>query len=264
MNFGRYVSSVKTIVAQVLHDRGHGMGLDGVVLPGTYDPSEGVVDVVDLESLAQVDDGDSAAQPMVWRRIQLLTPANGFQSGPRGGERVLVVRGASGDRAILEHGTDDSPGALAGESHLVHRQAYKKLGTPGPIDAYIRHTNDANQGDGKAATRVLAGALLSVLTTAGNGLTVDDNANTLTLKLGPLVILFKGASKTIEIGMDGLSSSDAIVTESYLQAAVNGVLASAQTGLATLAASVQGGPGVPPPRLAGVTAQGSSVSESEE
>jgi len=264
LNFSRYVSSVKTIVAQVLHDRGHEMGLDGVVLPGTYDPSEGVVDVVDLESLAQVDDGDSAAQPMVWRRIQLLTPANGFQSGPRGGERVLVVRGASGDRAILEHGTDDSPGALAGENHLVHRQEYQKLGTPGPIDAYIRHTNDANQGDGKAATRVLAGALLSVLTTAGNGLTVDDNANTLTLKLGPLVIIFKGASKTIEIGMDGLAQPDAIMTQSASQALADGLTTNFQAAFAQFATHVMSGNGTAPPTIARTIATGSQTVDSEE
>ncbi len=253
MSSAPFVSAVKSVVAQALHDRGHGKALDGVILPGTYDPTEGVVDVVDLESLAQVDEDDSAAQPMVWRRIQLLTSANGFQSGPRGGERVVVIQGASGDRAILEHGTDDTPGALAGEHHLVHRQSSPQLGTPGAIDAFVRLLNDAkSQGDGKAALNVLAGGLLTILTTAEAGIVADDQAGTVTIGLAGNAPKIIWTSSEIKIGKPGGTMSGISPYDDVNQA-IQDLRTATQTAITQLAAIVQSGSGVPPPQIAPVT-----------
>jgi hypothetical protein len=133
------VALIHVIVQQALANQPR--GVEGVIVPGSYNPADGTVTVeyAHTGALAQ----GVAASPLRRPNYPLLSTTHGRQSGPRGGERCTIVPRAGGFGVVLEHDLDDSPGAQAGEEYYVHRNAV------GEIDGWVKSTNDG----ATAATR---------------------------------------------------------------------------------------------------------------
>jgi hypothetical protein len=123
--------------------------LEGYVVPGSWDPAEGTIEVLIGDTAAIFTDYGDAPTTVV---ANLMTPGLGAQYGPVGGERVEMFRTPSGYSALLEHGPDDTPGIPGGEWGIAHRNA------DGVYDSFVKLTNDGSTaGDG------LGGALLGGL-----------------------------------------------------------------------------------------------------
>jgi hypothetical protein len=107
----RCIAIIMPKVAEMIHQSG-GIAREGIIVKGTYDPTDGTASVL-LGDTAAVfaDEGDT---PVVVPRIPIHTEGIGSQEGPLGDERVKLVPTPSGYVAMLVHGPDDSPGAAPG------------------------------------------------------------------------------------------------------------------------------------------------------
>ncbi len=216
-----------------------GRDREGIILKGSYDPSDGTATVAFGDTIAVF--GDSGDTPILVPRVPIKTPHVGDQYGPLGDERVKISATQSGYAAEMVHGPNDSPGAPAGERWIAHRRAN------GTYDTIIKLTNDAaSKGDRKGGFSVSGGALIALATAGGLSLTMDD------------------ATGLIMIGKPGLGTADALVTATDLQETANAIIANAQTTINALARIVSGGSGVAAPTISSVTATGSTIAEAAE
>jgi hypothetical protein len=134
------------------------------------------------------------------------------------------------------HGSDDSPGAPAGERWICHRNA------SGVIDSYIKLTNDSDtSGDGLGGLKLGFGALSEIETTGGHKIVLDDGGKTVTVQsAGGLKIVLNDSSNAITFGSSGgatfqfansgTTSTDGVVRKSDLQAALTALAAIVQPG----------------------------------
>lgn len=114
--------------------------LEGYVVPGSYDPAEGTIEVLLGDTAAIFTDYGDAPTTIV---ANMYTGGIGAQYGPVGGERVGIFRTPSGYSALIEHGPDDTPGVPTGEWVIAHRNA------AGVYDSFVKLTNDGpGNGDG--------------------------------------------------------------------------------------------------------------------
>jgi hypothetical protein len=150
--------------------------LEGVIVPGSYNKTNGTVEVI-LGHTDSIPQG-MVAGPLSHPILKLLTPINGLQGGPRGGERCLIIpRGRGNWGVTLDHWTDDSPGADAGENWYVHKNA------SGAIDGWTKHTNDGpTGGDGLGGINQQGGALHVAGTGGGHSIEQNDTTKTVTAK----------------------------------------------------------------------------------
>lgn len=133
------------------------IGHEGVIANGSWVPADGTVSVIlgDTVSCFQ-DNGD---QPIVLHNVPYAVADIGDQSGPSGGERVVLLHTQSGFIAKAHHGPDDSPGAPSGERWITGKKRYK-IATLGGWTLVL-------DDSGKAATLTSPGGLV---------LKLDDNA----------------------------------------------------------------------------------------
>ena len=110
-----------------IYPGGIGLGFEGTVVDGTYDSVNNTVDVVLLETYADFSPGS----PL---RGTLMTPMVGFQGGPQGGERAIMISTRGGWRVMLDQASDDSPQTPIGEWRAWHA----KLGTTGAGNTRFR------------------------------------------------------------------------------------------------------------------------------
>lgn len=237
----------------------------GIIVPKSYDPTTGTVQVAVGTTIGIPS--DSSSKPLARPHLPLMTPVNGLQGGPVGGERCVIVRKPGGASVYLEHDAtgsnpphNASPGIQAGEFGYAHPNA------SGTADIVHKFTMDgAVSGDGKGGFSHVGGSRFAYQTTGGLSIIADDNAQTITLTAGPLAVILDKAHGEIYVGKSGLASADAIVTATDLQEAINSALANVHAADVTNFALVQPGSGIPtvvPP--AAVTATGSSVAEAQE
>ena len=212
---------------------------EGIVIKGTYDPTDGTATVAFGDTAAVFrDEGDT---PILIPRVPIKSPHVGDQYGVMGDERVKISATQSGYAAEMVHGPDDSPGAPAGERWIAHRNKR------GAYDLYLKITNDAaTVGDGKAGFRVSGAGLISFVTTGGLILTMDD------------------ATSKVMIGRGNLTNADAVVTATDLQESVNAIISSVQTAINIMSLRAQPGTGPAAPTIAAVTATGSTIVDSAE
>jgi hypothetical protein len=161
----RNATDLAALIADIANRRPIPQGLDGVVVPGSYNPADGTCDVAIGDTLALPADG--IAGPIILKQIQILTPAVGVQTGPLGMERTLLIPRQSGWAAIVEHGTDDSPNAQAGETVIQHR----------PTSSALALRNDAKTpGDGLGSYQLQGLAVHAHVTAGGHTIIQDDIA----------------------------------------------------------------------------------------
>lgn len=135
--------------------------LEGVLQAGSYDPTNGTVQVVIGHTVAAAgfDDGD---QPMIVT-ASLATVGYGDQYGPIGNERALVLRAGTHYIAFIEFGPDDSPGVPSGERWIVHRNPQT-----GDVDAIVKlQNNTPGTTNGVGSATVGAGQVSTIYD--GNG-----------------------------------------------------------------------------------------------
>jgi hypothetical protein len=257
-----HTGMVLSQVSAMLADREPPIAREGVVVGGSFDPTDGTAEVILGDTYAIVgDDNIIPDSGTTVRRLPMLTTHLGDQYGPVGNERALLIPSQSGYHVLLHHDEDDAQAALpAGERWISHRNA------SGEIDAYLRLTNNgATSSDAAGGLSALAGTLLSLTTAGGLSITADDATQRVTLKAGGILLILDGQKNVLELGADSLTlANDAVVTESKAQALANAIIASVQTAFTTFAAHVQSGTGTAPPTVGPVTATGSSEVESKE
>jgi hypothetical protein len=177
--FARYLEDrILGTVSQMLADRESPIAHRGIVMPGSYDPTDGTIEVLIGNTYALIgDDGDV---PATLKKVPLLSTMVGDLSAPIGGERVIIHRDFG---AILHHGPDDtpgtatngSPGAVLGERIIAHRNP-----TTLTFDAWRHYTNDGSTaGDGLAGVRDFSGAYHKTFTAAGHEINADDTVGIL-------------------------------------------------------------------------------------
>lgn len=165
------IALVYKVVAQVLAAQPKPEA--GVIVPKSYDPTTGTVQVLIGTTAAII--ADTSSQPLPRPRLPLMTPVHGMQAGPVGGERCVILRTPGSAGVYLVHDTDDSPNAPAGEFHYLHRNA------SGATDSYFKVTNDgAATGDGLGGLRSHGGAYAQTSTGSGHAITLDDTAKRVT------------------------------------------------------------------------------------
>jgi hypothetical protein len=148
--------------------------LEGIVLPGSWDASEGVCQVLIGDTVGYeapfFADGNQPFMPI----CTISTPAIGDQYAPVGGERVQVWRAAGGYVCTFEHGLDDTQQVPSGERWISHRATTSDPDSPS-WDAQLQLTNDGpTTGDGLGGTRVGGTAALT-RTQTGSGMVTDLN-----------------------------------------------------------------------------------------
>ena len=196
------------------------------------------------------DDGDRGVAKAA---VDMASIAWGLQHAPRGGERVVIIPTETSPIALNLHGDDDSCATLKpGETILRHfnaETAPDAEGNPGTgtVNTSLLFANDAaSTGDNLGQIAALAGGLLSLLTTAGYGITVTDSS-------GNIVV----TANTVQIAGSGTNTSDAVVRQSDLVT----LLSDIQSALATWAStSLRGGTGAAgPTTLTSITPTASAV-----
>jgi hypothetical protein len=189
--------------------------LHGIVVPGKYNPADGSLEAIVATTLAI--DPDGTDQPLKVPCV-LVSPYNGLQGGPIGGERcVLLPMEDGGYACIVCNGPDDSPGAPAGELWL---QRYTADIEPPDQKQYVRIQTDGCVRVGAAAKFVV---------------------------LAPVV----------NLGLEDSQADDGVVTRRDMQAALNAQQQVFQSALNALCKYLQTGQGVPPPNVGSVSAQAS-------
>lgn len=158
------------------------LGMEGTIVAGTYNPTDGTVQVVVGETLANFDDPDQLPMAIT---AQLGTMMLGLRGGPQGGERAIIMPTRGGWRCWLEDNFDDAPGVPAGELWFTHY----KMGTVGagntPVpDTGFKVTNDGpTAGDGLGGAHVgEQGAHTTLDTNSGHQVELNDTAKTVTMK----------------------------------------------------------------------------------
>jgi hypothetical protein len=113
----------------------------GYVAQGSYNPADGTATAIVGHTLCldgDVDQFGQATKPLEVGPIPILTQYPGVQAGPVGGERVVMLFTDAGPVLLLHHGTDDSPGAPAGEwwaQHYKNKSTFLKLQNDGALRA---------------------------------------------------------------------------------------------------------------------------------
>jgi hypothetical protein len=200
-------------------------GLSGTVVAGSYSPEDGTVEIVVGEALSNFEDSDYGDQQPYKIVGSLMTPMVGFQAGPQGGERALLMPMRGGYRVILIHGNDDlgsdGPGTPVGELWYLHAKA----GTVGagnkPVfDGGVKFTNDGpTTGDGLGGSHLGEDGAHSTLDTqTGHQVELNDTSKQIVVKTAgvgnpnPLTTTYDDPSQTIKhaIGTMIFSVIDAI------------------------------------------------------
>jgi hypothetical protein len=240
---------------------------EAVAVAGSWDPdgdTAGTAQFTIGDVYATIDDGTDDYEQAFPIRAHLGVSHWGFQYGPIGGERYMLVHTQSGYLAIPHHDIDDSPGAPSGESWLTHKNPTAAQNDPGvDPDAYVKLTNDgAVQGDALGGLMMLAGSLLSQQTAGGHSITADDNLQQVEIQsagghsvllddqneqivitsAGGLTITLDDQSGEVWLNGESLTDQDGVVRMSDLQDAIT-----------ALAALCQPGSGVPPPTVTAST-----------
>ena len=113
-------ATIRAMIQEEMKRGSNGLSLHGedfIVIPNSWNPAEGTVDVVHHESLGNI--GSDSEGILVLQNVRVLAPIHGQQGGPVGGERIILFRRHGGYLGLLEHGPDDSPGAPAGEHWIT-------------------------------------------------------------------------------------------------------------------------------------------------
>ncbi len=182
-----------SLVTTLMNERAAPVAIEGRVAPGSYHPGDGTVEVAIGDSdaayqLASVLGDASTTVFLSHPRAPIANHDPNDQYGPVGGEAVTLHQTQSGYVAKFhpDAATNDAPGpppfysvkAPSGERWIFHRNA------SGQIDSGMKLTNDGpTNGDGLGGTIVgNKGALTQAQTASGHQVTLDDTAQTLTLK----------------------------------------------------------------------------------
>jgi len=226
-NIARQVTSIVMAKVEERIREQSPIALEGTIMANTYLSKDGTCSVlINDTAAADTDNGDA---PVVVSGIRISSPHVGDQTGPDGDERVHLTMTQSGFKADMYHLAEKSLNVPAGERMITKKKRITlKTNAGGILDL-----NDSTKSYTFASPKGLV-------------VTLDDNAN------------------EVFLGKNGLSSSDAVVTSTDLQEAVNAIIQSVQTAFQQFAVTVQGGSGVAPPTIAGVTASGSTSVESKE
>jgi hypothetical protein len=197
--------------------------LHGIVVPGSYVPTPPLQDGnpagtlmarIGTSMAIELDGSDGPLDVLCY----LLTPYNGLQGGPIGGERCLLFPTEDGAYGCLIYqSNDDTPGAPAGELWL---QRYTADIEPPDQKQYVRIQTDGCVRVGAAAKFVV---------------------------LAPVV----------NLGLEDSQADDGVVTRRDMQAALNAQQQVFQSALNALCKYLQTGQGVPPPNVGSVSAQAS-------
>lgn len=211
--------------------------LEGYVVPGSYDPTQGTIEVL-LGNTAAVftDYGDSPTTIVA----NLMTVGIGMQYGPVGLERVELFRTPSGYSALIEHGPDDTPGALTGEWWWLHRNP-----TTETYDAGVRLLNDGpTVGDGLGTTEVGNDGAQTILKTKNGNITVvlqefedDETADTLTISCFGNVIELT-ADPSISLSVTGAAGTSQTIMNATTGSISHVVPTGAHIGIGVLAEDI--------------------------
>ena len=108
---------VSSMIAQIPHP----VGIEGVVVAGSYSPATSDATSLRGDTYAAIDDqtGQATTHPIVHPRISIATAAHGDQYGPVGNERTVLLPTQSGYIMLFEHQEDDSPGAPSGWRYII-------------------------------------------------------------------------------------------------------------------------------------------------
>lgn len=150
--------------------------LEGVVISGSWDAAEGVVQVLVGDTVGYESqffaDGNQPFMPI----CTLVCPAIGDQYAPVGGERALIWESQGSWVCWLEHGPDDTSAVPAGERWIQHRSA----ASPNAVayDSALHLKNDGPTTGDSLGGAVLGGtgALTQSQTKSGARSTIDDTA----------------------------------------------------------------------------------------
>jgi len=268
-------------VSQMLADRERPVAHLGLIVSGSYDPSDATVEVLLGDTFALIgDDGDL---PSTLKKIPLHTSSIGVLEPPLGGERAVF----NDLGTTFHHDTDDSPGAaqygspgvLAGEKFRGHPNPAAWASGQVTYDAYDHMTNDGKTaGDGKAGRQMLVGGYAKFFTTDGFAITLDDAGQLVSISTpgGGLLTLsdanaqivatygsatwtLDSATGTFQMSGSGTASANAAVRESDLQAAINNLCTAIQTWAEAHFASSAAGSGWSGPKPTAPTVTASAV-----
>jgi hypothetical protein len=210
-------------------DGGSSLAEDGIIAQGSWNPVDGTVSVLLIETASIITDGTE--QPLVLKGIQLATTVAGHQGPPVGGERVILLRRHSGWLAILEHGQaagtpDDSPGAPAGENWYVHpkTKSYQKFKNTGNVDVKANNTHNVNAA---SSTHTVTGS--ETHSAATFGVTASESASI----IAPSVQIGPSGGPYLNIGGGGLGSGFALVRVFELNALITAFNAHTHSGVLT-------------------------------
>ena len=232
------------------------LGVEGVIVAGSYNPADGTVQAIVAHTVAAAAFQDPGGQQIFPTVVGAQLEASGYgdQYGPVGGERCILRRAGTHFTATLEHNSDDSPGAPSGERWSVHYVPSSVPTGTRTVNAYMRLTNDgAVGGDGWGGYKVLAGGLGSIATGGGIAFALNDTTATasLTGAANVLISALGGASIAMsgtEVIING--SPVDVANELVRQSDIVVLLASLQTALTAWAsANLQGGSGAGGPTL---------------
>jgi hypothetical protein len=197
------------------------VGIEGVVGNGSGSPTTYDATLVRGDTFAAQTPGEALAPP----RIPLGTMQAGDQWTPEGDEDCVALPIQGGSVLVFLNAPSTAPNA------------------PPP------------------GTRTIGNLkLFKVLTRAGNSITFDDAGKAITIEsVGGLKVVLDDNTGLVDLGATGLNTTqDAVVTQRYLQAAIEGLRAATQAAITQLAGEVAGGTGVGPPTVADYTTHGSS------
>jgi hypothetical protein len=192
------------------NDGGSLLAEDGIIANGSWNPADGTVTVLKIETASLLP--SNTEQPLPLPGVQLLAPVHGMQGGPVGGERVILMRRHSGWLALLEHGKDDSPGAPAGEKWLTHKSGSSQ-----------KFQNSGNVSTTANATHQIQ-AVTITHTASGNATLSATNAmitgTAAASVIAPSTAIGPSGGPYLNIGSGGLGGTYALVRVFELNALV--------------------------------------------
>lgn len=195
-------------------------GLEGFIVPGSFNPDDGTVHVTIGNTYAINQDEFDA--PLTLPNIRISTGHIGTLGGPIGGERCVLHPVEGGFVATLVHDEDDAPGVQAGEWWAMRRQDPSQLGGQ-PQQTFVKLQNDG-------VARV--------------------GGQNRTALIAPRVALGYD---------DATDNNDGVMRISDGQQLANNIINAVQTAFNNFAKTVQQGSGAPPPILDQQTATGSGT-----
>lgn len=118
---GDNVAFIRQIIAQSME--GH-QPVEGLVVPGSWDPAQKTVHVQVGHTLTLIKD-ENGDQVINHQPVPLLTPFVGLHGGPVGNERCIIIPFMGGVAAILFAGSErqPEPSVPSGELHGYYRNA---------------------------------------------------------------------------------------------------------------------------------------------